>query len=90
MPFSMHGLRRLTAAEMEPLVVFMNALMTIFFGCLPLVLLSLPAAVTDKCIELETCLSNLLIPADPDSDVDGRYVVSYETSQQFEILDKFM
>ena len=64
---------------MEPLVLIMNALMTVFFGSLPLVLLSLPAAVTDKCIELETHLSDLIMPCDLVVKTKGRrYVVSYE------------
>ena len=63
----------------------------VFFGVLPLVLLSLPASVTDRCIELETRLSDLLIPNDPNSkSKKGRYVVSYETSQQLQILEKYM
>ena len=39
-------------------------------------------------IELETRLSDLLIPNDPNS--KGRYVVPYETSQQLQILEKYM
>ena len=51
-----------------------------------LLLLSLPASVTDRCIALETRLSDLLIPNDPNSkSKKGRYVVSYETSQQLQI-----
>ena len=53
--------------------------------------LALPASVTDRCIALETCLSDLLIPNDPNSKSKrGRYVVSYETSQQLQILEKYM
>eukprot|EP01045_Picozoa_sp_COSAG04_P053759 COSAG04_NODE_23652_length_334_cov_2.391489_2_plen_52_part_01 len=37
------------------------------YGVLPLVLLALPASVTDRCIALETCLSDLLIPNGPNS-----------------------
>ena len=48
----------------------------------------LPAGVTDACIELETRLSDLLIPNDPSS--KDSYVVSHETSQQLQVLDKYM
>jgi hypothetical protein len=65
-------------------------LMSVFFGALPLVLLSLPATLTDRCIQLETCLSELLIPYEAVSKSKSRYVVSFETSQQLEILEKYM
>ena len=69
----------------------LDGLLAVFFGVLPLVLLALPASVTDKCIALETCLSDLLIPNDPHSKAKkGRYVVSFETSQQLQILEKYM
>ena len=54
----------------------------------PLALIMLPAGVTDACIELETRLSDLLIPNDPSS--KDSYVVSHETSQQLQVLDKYM
>ena len=58
---------------------------------LRLVLLALPASVTDRCIALETRLSDLLIPHDPNSmSKKGRYVVSFATSQQLQILEKYM
>ena len=65
-----------TAAEFNAVWTFVSFLLATFFGALPLVLLSLPAAVTDKCIELETCLSRLFIPAKPGSKTKERFVVS--------------
>ena len=67
-----------------------NAVISVFFGTLPLVLLSLPATLTDKCIQLETSLSELLMPYEAVSESKNRYVVSFETSQQLEILEKYM
>eukprot|EP01045_Picozoa_sp_COSAG04_P016681 COSAG04_NODE_1415_length_6863_cov_9.475163_3_plen_87_part_00 len=56
-----------------------------------MVLLVLPASVTDRCIALETRLSDLLIPKDPNPKANtGRYVVSYETSERLQILEKYM
>ena len=55
--------RRLTGAMGGNAVALgMDALLSTFFGVLPLVLLALPASVTDKCIALETRLSDLLMP----------------------------
>jgi hypothetical protein len=67
-----------------------DVLISIFFGALPLVRLSLPATLTDKCIQLETSLSELLMPYKAVSESKSRYVVSFETSQQLEILEKYM
>ena len=84
--------QRLTGAmQTDAMGIGLNVLMVTFFGVLPLVLLSLPASVTDRCIALETRLSDLLIPNDPNSRCKkGRYVVSFETSQQLQILEKYM
>ena len=79
-------------AGLEPdlfLTVTSWALM-VTFVTLPVILVGYPAHVTDKCVQLETRLSDLLIPNDPTSSEGGRYVVSYETSQQLRILDKYM
>jgi hypothetical protein len=67
-----------------------DALVSVFFGALPLVLLSLPASLTDRCIQLETCLSELLMPYETIPKSKSRYVVTFETSQQLEILEKYM
>ena len=67
-----------------------DALISLLFGALPLVLLSLPATLTDRCIQLETCLSELLMPYEAVAISKSRYVVSFETSQQLEILEKYM
>ena len=78
------------AADSPMIYTAFSTLLGTFFGALPLVLVSLPAAVTDKCIELEACLSKLFIPAKPGSKTKERFVVSFEASQQLEILEKFM
>ena len=75
------------AIEMALYVVFVGST-----GVLTPVLLVLPAAVTDKCIALETHLSDLLIPSDPSSDSpkDSRYVCSVEMSAKLKIVKAYM
>ena len=84
-------IRHVAAARTDIQSMALDGLLAVFFGVLPLVLLALPASVTDKCIALETRLSDLLIPNDPHSKAKkGHYVVSFETSQQLQILEKYM
>ena len=76
----------------KPIEMLIFTSMAVCFGALPLVLLALPAAMTDKCIELETHLSDLLIPSDPSSDSpkDSRYVCSVEMSDKLKIVKAYM
>ena len=76
----------------KPIEMLIFTSMAVCFGALPLVLLALPAAMTDRCIELETRLSDLLIPSDPSSDSpkDSRYVCSVEMSLKLKIVKAYM
>jgi hypothetical protein len=85
-----NNIRNLSSEEDLNVFRVMDALTSILFGMLPFVLLSLPATLTDRCIQLETCLSELLLPYEAVSKSKSRYVVSFETSQQLEILEKYM
>jgi hypothetical protein len=85
-----NNIRNFTSEEDFTAFWVVDALISLLFGVLPLVLLSLPATLTDRCIQLETCLSELLMPYEAVSKSKSRYVVSFETSQQFEILEKYM
>ena len=85
-----NNIRNLTFEEDFTAFWVTDALISLLFGVLALVLLSLPATLTDRCIQLETCLSELLMPYEAVTKSKSRYVVSFETSQQLEILEKYM
>jgi hypothetical protein len=85
-----NNIRNLTSEGDFTAIWVVDALGSILFGALPLVLLSLPATLTDRCIQLETCLSELLMPYETVPKSKSRYVVSFETSQQLEILEKYI